>query len=184
MSTEFQKIKDFFLAHQTGYVCYAVEDTDAHLYSDYFSPPPKQDCFYLYFDGGWRECDPARYYIDPYDSFTFGISFVDYGDRVEVTDGNRTWECCCEAFEGNGLLGKHIDMVSRTTADFGFLPISLDPFTTELHKVTTPETCARDAVALVKLMLMCNRLSETHPYLHDDASVEEVVSALNKTWNL
>lgn len=184
VSEDFSKIKSFFIDRQNDFVIYKVTDKDSSLHSHYFTPPKYEDIFYLEFDAGYFNALDDKHYIDPYDSFVFGIQFVNYGDRIEVTDFNRSFECGVEEFEGNGLMAKYFDKVQKVARSHGFELKSLETCDTEIRKVTSISTFAIDAVKLIKVMLMINYMKDTYPYISGNKNIWEDIRALKKSWGI
>lgn len=180
--SDFLKIKDFFIKRQDEYVFYRVKPLHhGDVFSDYCRPPYFKDGFYIEFD--WRFEDPTKYAIDSYDSFVFGIYCTYHGDRIVLSDYNRTWECGVEAYEGTGLFGQHFDEVEALIKRHGYDFAKERGCETVIQKVTSNETFARDAIELIRIMLLINRITDEPPYVNeDDPSVLCDISALEKSW--
>lgn len=183
---QFDSIRCFFEERSNKYVEYTVNSNPGNEHTYYFSPPPFQRDFYIRFASPHLSEVYQFYRIDSYDSFVFGIYFIDYGNRIEVSDMNRTWECGVEAFEGTGLMAKHLPLVKQKVEDYGFdaLNFGLEMGkTTELHKVTTEKTFVSDAISLVELMLLINHIKPTPPHLRKNKYIRQEIDALQKSWS-
>ncbi len=182
MYAEFLKMKEFFTEREDEYAVYRVKRLgfgDAR--SDYCDTDRFRDGFHIEFD--WRTDDPTRYGIESYDSFVFGIYCAYYGDRIEFTDFNRTWECGVEAYEGTSLMAEHFDEVESFINKHGYCFSDKNRQGTVIHKVTSPETFVRDAIELVRVMLTINCIDDTAPYVHEDnTDVLHDIAALEQSW--
>lgn len=187
MDSLFEKIKRFFVERERNGVYYKVitDRKDMFIYSDYFTPKPFQDIFYIEFLTELITCPPTPapweggHYIDQYDSFVFGIYFVHYGDRIDVTDFNRTWECGYEAFEGSELPRIHFDLLQKIVREHGF---DVNISDTEIKKSVTENSFQEDAVNLIKVMLMINFIKADPPYIEENESIRTDIAALRKVW--
>ena len=178
---EYEKMKEFFNSNKDKFVFYQLDFDNKCMYSDYFWPQPFKENCYIHFHSSYISANKPQnkelYYIDSYDSFVFGIYLVNYGDRIELTDFNRTWECGVEEFEGSGLFSKYYDLVKEIVTKHGFCMEK-----TEIHKVTTLKTFVKDAIALTKIMLMVNYIKDKPPYLSYNKYIKEDIHALRKSW--
>ncbi len=180
---DFLKIKEFFTARQREYVLYNVKPLSyGDAYSDFCPIERFRDGFLLEFDLD-AEDYPGLYAIDPYDSFTFSINCVYYGDRIELTDCNRTWECGVEAFEGTGLAATHYDEMAAFVKAHGYSLGGDERLGTVIKKVTSVDSFVRDTIELIRIMLTINRIDEVPPYLHEDKpEVVGDIEALEESW--
>lgn len=181
---DFYKMKRFFEDRKNNFVIYDVNNKDSSRYSHYFTPPKYEDIFYLEFDAGYFNARDDKYYIDPYDSFVFGMQFVNYGDRIEVTDYNRSFECGVEEAEGNGLMAKHFDKVQKVVNAHGLELKELISNGTEIRKITSLNTFVLDAIKLIKVMLMINYMKDTYPYISGNKNIWEDIRALKQSWGI
>lgn len=180
---DFLKIKEFFTERQREYVLYNVKPLSyGDAYSDYCTIERFRDGFSLEFP--WDAEDyPELCAIDPYDSFSFGIYCMYYGDRIELSDCNRTWECGVEAYEGTGLASTHYDEMAEYISKHGFALGGHEKLGTVIKKVTGIDSFVRDAIELIRVMLTVNRIDEEPPYLHEDNPyVLQDVAALEQSW--
>lgn len=181
--SDFLKIKEFFIEREDEYVFYRVKPLhyrDAR--TDYCNAPRFKDGFHIEFD--WR-CggDPTKYGIASYDSFVFGIYCAYYGDRIEFTDFNRTWECGVEAYEGTGLFARHFDEVEAMLKRHGYGFSTEQGCPTVIQKATSTETFARDAIELVRVMLLINCITDEPPYINEDnPDILNDIAALEDSW--
>ena len=178
---EYEKMKEFFNSKMNKVVSYELDFDNKCMYSDYFWPEKFLENCYIHFHGSYLSAKNPQpqhlHYIDSYDSFVFGIYLVNYGDRIELTDFNRTWECGVTEFEGSGLFSKHYNLVKDLVEKHGFCMEK-----TEIHKVTTPKTFIKDAITLTKIMLIINYIKDKPPYLTYNKYIREDIQALKKTW--
>ncbi len=180
---DFLKMKKFFFERQREYVLYDVTPLSYRdAYSDYCSVDRFKDAFALNFN--WNNSEnPDLYGIDPYDSFVFSIHCIYYDDRIELTDGNRTWECGVEAYEGTGLFATYFDSVEEFVNRHGYSFSDKARQETVIRKTTDIDSFARDAIELVRIMLLINRIDEEPPYIHEDNPIVlRDISALEKSW--
>ena len=179
--SDFLRIKEFFIEREGEYVFYRVKPFHFRdAYNDYCRSSHFKDGFYIEFD--WR-CDTDRYAMDSYDSFVFGFWCAYYGDRIEFSDCNRTWECGVEAYEGTGLFAKHFDEVEAVIKRHGYSFSTQSGCETVIQKVTSTDTFVRDAIELVRLMLLINRITGEPPYINeDDPDVLDDIRALEESW--
>ena len=180
--SNFLKIKDFFTEREDEYVFYRVKPLHyGDVCNDYCRAPRFKDGFCIEFD--WNFDDDTKYAIDSYDSFVFGIYCTYYGDRIEFSEFNRTWECGVEAYEGTGLFGKHFNEVEAMIKRHGYDFSKERGCETVIQKVTTLDTFARDAIELIRIMLLVNRITDEPPYINeDDPNVLNDIRALEESW--
>ena len=178
---EYEQMKEFFYSKICKNVAYKIDLKDKAMYSDYFTPQPFKEACYIQFASSYLSLtnpqDKNLYYIDSYDSFVFGIYLVNYGDKIELTDFNRTWECGVTEFEGSGLACIHYNDVKELVQKNGF---SMEK--TEIHKETTLKTFVKDAITLTKLMLMINYIKDKPPYLTYNKNIRKDIQSLKKSW--
>ena len=180
-TSQYQQMKEYFERNIDKFVCYRIDTRDTPMCTDYFRSEPFNQACFIQFVGPHLSFNnpqnPDLYYIDSYDSFVFGIYLVNYGDHIELSDFNRTWECGVEAFEGNGLFALHIDAVRDFVTKNGFC---LDK--TQIRKTTSLDTFVDDAITLTKIMLMINYMQDKPPYLTFKKPIQEDIRALRKSW--
>ena len=108
--THFDQMKEFFLQHREKLVAYRVIDStvrtqEMHLpeyvCENILNNPNVKDFFVIEFP---CNSNTSLIEIDSLDSFVFDLYFVDYGDKITITDAQRTVDCGVEAYEGNGVI--------------------------------------------------------------------------------
>ena len=176
MQSDFQKIKDFFLERKDDYVVYHVEDRSSD--SAYYRPYSNTEDFYLRVEGVFLGVDHGknRYIIDSYDSFVFGLYFVDLGDKIIITDNRRSIECGTAA-EGSLTEREQFLAMQELIKESGFV---LDG--DEILKETSVATFVEDAIKLIRLMLVINYAKRTPPYFKMNGEIRKDVRALKKSW--
>ncbi len=181
--TDFQKIKEFFLQRCGKFVEYSVIDSDArkcekhlpeYVCQNIINNPGVKDFFVLnfpfYSNAGLVE-------IDSFDSFVFEFYFIDYGDKIVISDAKRTFDCGVEEYEGNGVI-----LAQKTVVEKYLLKNGLQSIDNDIVKQTSLQTFVQDTVAFVKALQTLNNAQPYPPYILELDSARETVDALTRCW--
>lgn len=179
MTQSFQKMLAFFEARRDKHVVYDVvanENIRIDYYDDIRCGCDCVQNFTLIFpvDKAGRK----GYFIDGYDDYVFDMHVIDYGDRIEVTDGCRFVMCAYDSYEGSTFLPKCETLRDEYIQRYGF---EYEPGG-QIRKVTTEETFVRDVINLIRLLLIFNYVDENPPHIRENDNIKEDIAALEKSW--
>lgn len=181
--TNFEQMKEFFLQHSEKFVAYHVIDSNArkqathlpqYVYENILKNPNVKDFFVLEFP---YNSNTGLTEIDSLDSFVFDLYFIDYGDKIIITDAQRTVECGVEAYEGNGIIFMQKAITEKYLAKNGLQFID-----NAIVKETSLQTFTQDTITLVKTMQTLNNAQPYPPYLLELDCAHETVDILTRCW--
>ena len=182
--TDFEKIKQFFIEHIDKFVYYKIISKDEKINSNYLPDyvlnnlvhnESVKDFFVMEFPS--INENKSLVTIDSCDSFVFDIYFVDYGDKIVLTDAGRTFDCCVEAPEGNGVFANQKDVMTKYLNKFGII----NNFYT-IEKQITFDTYIKDTINFVKALQTINHSEPYPPYVLELDNAKETVDVLSRTW--
>ena len=182
--TDFEKIKDFFTKHIDKFVCYKIISKEEKIKEKYLTDyvlnnliqnENVKDFFVMEFPSSGENKNLVT--IDSCDSFVFDIYFVDYGDKIFLTDAGRTFDCCVEAFEGNQVFANQKDIMTKYLEKYG---ITNNFYTVE--KQITTDTYIKDTINFVKALQTINNSQPYPPYVLELDNAKETADVLTRTW--
>ncbi len=181
--TDFEKIKNFFLERVDNFVHYKVLDKSDKLQEGYLSQfvyekiindTEVDDFFAIEFP---FTCEENLHCIDSLDSFTFDFYFLSLGDKIVITDAERTFECGVEAFEGNGVLAEKLDRVREYLERNG---MELNEYA--IIKQTSIHSFVSDAITFTRVLQTLNNIQPYPPYILELDEAREVEEVLTRAW--
>lgn len=182
--SSFEKIKEFFISHANNFVCYKIISKEEKIKENHLTDyvcqeivqnEKVQDFFVMKFPS--NDENKKLITIDSCDSFVFDIYFVDYSDKIVLTDAGRTFDCCVEAFEGNEVFASQKDLMTKYLSKY---EITNNLYTVE--KQTTLATFISDTINFVTALQTINNAQPYPPYVLELDNAKQTRDVLSRTW--
>lgn len=179
-----EKIKEFFISHANNFVCYKIISKEEKVKEQYLTDyvcknivqnEKVQDFFVMEFPSSDENSNLVT--IDSCDSFVFDIYFVDYGDKIILTDAGRTFDCGVEAFEGNEVFANQKELMTKYLAKY---EITNNFYTIE--KQITLDTYIADTINFVTALQTINNAQPYPPYVLELDNAKQTRDVLSRTW--